>query len=269
MVRIFGNAVGWVANAAKLSSVGLCLNASKTESLLERRYPPWPLLVYGYGSTELQSKRSDGQVKSSVDDFASTGYCKHESSLCATICWGSTHVPRFVAVPQHGICEISRPPPILVILSLPPHLPISLPDHTVCKPPKSPPPSTNSAINNWIDSYSLNAHQQTTVGQPVLRAVLFCACVSLAGSLTFDHFPILKHKHIYARKVTWIAFFKRPGFQSTQQESNLTKKQRKTPPNATWNETKWLQVRPSHAEQSLTVTQPLNCGTNPPNTKSW
>jgi hypothetical protein len=27
-----------------------------------------------------------GRVKSPVDDFAGTGYCKHESSLCATIC---------------------------------------------------------------------------------------------------------------------------------------------------------------------------------------
>ena len=41
MVRIIGNAVGWVANAAKLPSVGLCLNASKTESLLEGRKGVW------------------------------------------------------------------------------------------------------------------------------------------------------------------------------------------------------------------------------------
>ena len=34
MVQIFGNAVGWTANAAKLSSVGLWLNASKSESML-------------------------------------------------------------------------------------------------------------------------------------------------------------------------------------------------------------------------------------------
>ena len=34
MVQIIGNAVGWTANAAKLSSVGLWLNASKSESML-------------------------------------------------------------------------------------------------------------------------------------------------------------------------------------------------------------------------------------------
>jgi hypothetical protein len=37
-----------------------------------------------------------GRVKSSVDDLIGTRYCKHESSLCATICWGSAFVPRFV-----------------------------------------------------------------------------------------------------------------------------------------------------------------------------
>ena len=37
-----------------------------------------------------------GRVKSSVDDLNGTGYCKHESSLCATICWGSASVPGFV-----------------------------------------------------------------------------------------------------------------------------------------------------------------------------
>ena len=37
-----------------------------------------------------------GRVKSSVDDLNGTWYCKHESSLCATICRGSASVPRFV-----------------------------------------------------------------------------------------------------------------------------------------------------------------------------
>jgi hypothetical protein len=40
LVQIFGNAVGWKANAAKLSSVGLWLNASKSESMLAGMLPP-------------------------------------------------------------------------------------------------------------------------------------------------------------------------------------------------------------------------------------
>ena len=43
--------------------------------------------------TEIQNV---GRVKSSVDDLIWTGYCTHESSLCATICWGSASVRRFV-----------------------------------------------------------------------------------------------------------------------------------------------------------------------------
>ena len=45
-----------------------------------------------------------------------TGYCEHESSLCATICWGSASVPGFVRSVQEKkqifsfITEPSSPP---------------------------------------------------------------------------------------------------------------------------------------------------------------
>ena len=99
MVRIFGNAVGWPANAAKLSSVGLWLNASKSESMLasDDIHLDWCFSTNSLWSTRYFKELSNvGRVKSSVDDLNGTWYCKHESSLCATICWGSASVPRFV-----------------------------------------------------------------------------------------------------------------------------------------------------------------------------
>ena len=99
MVRIFGNAVGWPANAAKLSSVGLWLNASKSESMLECDdiHLDWCFSTNSLWSTRyFKVLPNVGRVKSSVDDLIGTWYCKHESSLCATICWGSASVPRFV-----------------------------------------------------------------------------------------------------------------------------------------------------------------------------
>ena len=54
---------------------------------------------------------NDGWVKSTVDDFVGTGYCKHESSLCATICWGSTLVLRFVVWQIKSDAPRSPPPP--------------------------------------------------------------------------------------------------------------------------------------------------------------
>lgn len=42
-------------------------------------------------------KQNAGQIKSFVDDSTRTGYCKHGSSLCATTCWGSSFVRRFVS----------------------------------------------------------------------------------------------------------------------------------------------------------------------------
>ena len=99
MVRIFGNGVGWTANAPKLSSVGLWLNASKSESMLAATiftltgvFVPIALWSTRYFTT----LPNVGRVKSSVDDLNGTGYCKHESSPCATICWGSASVPGFV-----------------------------------------------------------------------------------------------------------------------------------------------------------------------------
>ena len=50
-----------------------------------------------------------GQVKSSVDDLKGTWYCKHESSLCATICWGSASVPGFV-------CDLYYPTELNLII---------------------------------------------------------------------------------------------------------------------------------------------------------
>ena len=61
-----------------------------------RRYSPWPMFVYNdnlrVNIILLKIILYVGQVKSFVDDLKGTGYCKHESSLCATICWGSAFV---------------------------------------------------------------------------------------------------------------------------------------------------------------------------------
>ena len=123
MVRIFGNAVGWPANAAKLSSVGLWLNASKSESMLECDdiHLDWCFSTNSLWSTRYFKELSNvGRVKSSVDDLNGTWYCKHESSLCATICWGSASVPRFVRWHVSWSVVISCLP--VVALSPPPTL---------------------------------------------------------------------------------------------------------------------------------------------------
>ena len=60
-----------------------------------RWYSPWPMFVYSNNlrvNIICQNNVHVGQVKSFVDDLKGTGYCKHESSLCATICWGSALV---------------------------------------------------------------------------------------------------------------------------------------------------------------------------------
>ena len=54
-----------------------------------------------------------GWVKSFVDDLEGTEYCKHESSLCATICWGSALVPaicaRRLSWTQTTVSSLTRP----------------------------------------------------------------------------------------------------------------------------------------------------------------
>ena len=40
--------------------------------------------------------------KSFIDDLAASRYCKYESSLCATICWGFSYVPT-ICSPFYGI----------------------------------------------------------------------------------------------------------------------------------------------------------------------
>ena len=121
MVRIFGNAVGWTANAAKLSSVGLWLNASKSESMLAATIFTLTgvFVPIAFWSTRYFTTLPNvGRVKSSVDDLNGTGYCKHESSLCATICWGSASVPGFVRwTARLLLCFLFRSLPILS----PPH----------------------------------------------------------------------------------------------------------------------------------------------------
>ena len=65
-----------------------------------RRYSPWPMFVYNDNlRVNIICKQNFyvGQVKSFVDDLNETGYCKHESSLCATICWGSALVSAICA----------------------------------------------------------------------------------------------------------------------------------------------------------------------------
>ena len=137
MVRIVGNAVGGIPNAAMLPSVGLWLNASKSESMLESN-DTTPRPVFGLGYFCFQRHTSGtatwnvGRVKSPADDFAGTGYCKHESSLCATICWGSALVSRFVPLVVPTSCHIT-----LTYLCLPTNGPL-LP-HPHQQPPPSPP----------------------------------------------------------------------------------------------------------------------------------
>ena len=63
-------------------------------------YSPWPMFVYNDNprvNIICKNNVHVGQVKSFVDDLKGTGYCKHESSLCATICWGSALVPAICA----------------------------------------------------------------------------------------------------------------------------------------------------------------------------
>ena len=134
MVRIFGNAVGWKANAAKLSSVGLWLNASKSESMLEGMLTPlttvtWVAIVaYQHHPLATLHLKSVCMPKNNFQWWSSqifcrrlkygTWYCKHESSLCATICWGSASVPKICAgwCPYGCPCHFAPPslhPPYL------------------------------------------------------------------------------------------------------------------------------------------------------------
>ena len=75
-----------------------------------RWYSPWPMFVYSNNlrvNIICQNNVHVGQVKSFVDDLKGTGYCKHESSLCATICWGSALVPAICArLVQFHNCEL-------------------------------------------------------------------------------------------------------------------------------------------------------------------
>ena len=90
-----------------------------------RWYSPWPMFVYNDNlrvNIICQNNFYVGQVKSFVDDLKGTEYCKHESSLCATICWGSALVPaicarlRLAKFTKHklsnvqGPCHFSSPP---------------------------------------------------------------------------------------------------------------------------------------------------------------
>ena len=71
----------------------------------QRWYSPWPMFVYNDNlrvNIICQNNFYVGQVKSFVDDLKGTEYCKHESSLCATICWGSALVPAICARLRHS-----------------------------------------------------------------------------------------------------------------------------------------------------------------------
>ena len=135
MVRIIGNAVGWTANAAKLSSVGLWLNASKSESMLAGLITPlttvtWVAIVlYQHHPLAALHLKSVCMPKNNFQWWSSqilcrrlnygTGYCKHESSLCATICWGSASVPLICAGWLLAMASLSIQSPPKVVSNTP------------------------------------------------------------------------------------------------------------------------------------------------------
>ena len=99
-----------------------------------RRYSPWPMFVYNDNlRVNIICKKNFyvGQVKSFVDDLNETGYCKHESSLCATICWGSALVSAICARTHHYYMYIVR---LLLLLFLPFLLPPSKTKQNVFTP---------------------------------------------------------------------------------------------------------------------------------------
>ena len=117
MVRIFGNGVGWTASAPKLSSVGLWLNASKSESMLAATIFTLTgvFVPIAFWSTRYFTTLPNvGRVKSSVDDLNGTGYCKHESSL---VLRSAEVQPLFLDLydaPSFGRskgCVVNPPPP--------------------------------------------------------------------------------------------------------------------------------------------------------------
>ena len=185
MVRIFGNAVGWKANAAKLSSVGLWLNASKSESMLEGMLTPlttvtWVAIVaYQHHPLATLHLKSVCMPKNNFQWWSSqifcrrlkygTWYCKHESSLCATICWGSASVPKICA----GWCPYGCPchfaPPSLH----PPYL--TCPSAEMPRPSLawSPPPSPSQRLG-FDRPLSLGSPPVQCRDSGLIRPWLFC-----------------------------------------------------------------------------------------------
>ena len=108
--RYLVNVASWKANTTKLSSVGLRLNASKSESMLAKHCclsanVTWQELGFGPVAVKLILSLKIFQlieisnissVLSFVDDLIESRCCKCESSLCATIHWGSSWVFGFV-----------------------------------------------------------------------------------------------------------------------------------------------------------------------------
>jgi hypothetical protein len=195
LVRIVGNAVGGIPNAAMLPSVGLWLNASKSESMLESN-DTTPRLVFGLGYFCFQRHTSGtatwnvGRVKSPADDFAGTGYCKHESSLCATICWGSALVSRFVPLVVPTSCHIT-----LTYLCLPTNGPL-LP-HTHQQPPPSP-------TQTLTHSNTTLKHSNTPSTQPLPWSIPFNTTPSKFWIVQHvhyisvpNHYPLTPPKHTF------------------------------------------------------------------------
>ena len=72
-----GNSVDRVVSAEKLPCVGLQLNASKLEALLDE----WAASCANGNNNLRVGSRRRVAAKSSADDFARTGYCKDSSNI--------------------------------------------------------------------------------------------------------------------------------------------------------------------------------------------
>ena len=105
-----------------------------------------------------------GRVKSFVDDLKWTGYCKRESSLCATIRWGSAFVQWFVQEYMQKSITLACIVPL-------PYL--SPPSYKKHNSPQNPPQSDKLVSKlcpcrdpawTWLWRWLLNPHHLDGVG---------------------------------------------------------------------------------------------------------
>lgn len=84
------------------------------------------------------------QIKSSANDFVfGVRHCKHESSLCATICWGPISFPRFVPLMDYHDVAPSPSSPNT-------HTNTQIQPKSV-KDPNQPPPSALLWVWRWSE----------------------------------------------------------------------------------------------------------------------